>query len=145
MIKKAYAQKIEFVIPKDFNGCVSVCFPAPFGQKKIIRNGREVILVPQSGIVFYSGKIEDGYFDWNYRVNGEVIEGNKAHHMIFSPSSGGSVQFTIGHNPMRYSFRNLLAIRENNLENQDSLQRVLESMDSIIQRCFIENKDLINK
>lgn len=146
LVKKATAQKVQFVIPANFNGCVSVYFPAPFGQKKKLKEGREIIEVPESGIVFYSGEIEDGYIDWNYRVNNELIEGNRAHHMTFYPSGGGSAQFNAGNNkPMSYNFRHLLVLSNYTNTDEDSLNMVLESRDSIIQQCFIEQKDLINR
>jgi hypothetical protein len=144
-IKKANAQKIQFEIPENFRGVVTICFPASFGQKVEIDEGREVIHVPESGIVFYSGEIQDGYMDWQYSVDGKTIHKNESFHVAFSPGSGGSVQFGGQNSRMRYCFRELYVTDGTEDIQGDSLEKLHEKRDSIVEKCFLAGKDLINQ
>lgn len=65
------AQKIEFRMSDDFKGQVTVVFPVECGQAKRIENNREVIDIPEDGIVYYQGIIESGYINWTYKVLSE--------------------------------------------------------------------------
>lgn len=65
------AQKIEFRMSNDFKGHVTVVFPVECGQAKRIENNREVIDIPEDGIVYYQGVIESGYINWTYKVQSE--------------------------------------------------------------------------
>ena len=60
------AQKLEFRFNEDFRGRVTIVSPVEWGQKVLIENGREIIKIPQNGIVYYQGIIDDGYTNWKY-------------------------------------------------------------------------------
>lgn len=66
IIGTALAQKLEFRFNEDFRGQVTIVSPVEWGQKVTIENGREIINVPQNGIVYYQGKIDDGFTNWVY-------------------------------------------------------------------------------
>ena len=67
-IRTALAQKLEFRFNEDFRGLVTIVYPVEWGQKVTIENGREIIDVPQDGILYYQGKIDPkgGYTNWKY-------------------------------------------------------------------------------
>jgi energy-coupling factor transporter transmembrane protein EcfT len=71
IIGTALAQKIEFRFNEDFRGRVTVVSPVEWGQKVTIENEREIINVPQDGIVYYQGNIDDGYTNWKYVIISE--------------------------------------------------------------------------
>jgi len=62
------AQKVEYRIPNGFKGQVMVIFPVECGQPVREENGREIIDIPEDGIVYYQGNIEAGYINWTYKL-----------------------------------------------------------------------------
>ena len=67
-----FAQEIEFRIPSDFRGQVTIIFPVACGQPVRKENGREIIDVPKNGLVYYQGFIESGYMNWTYKLQDSV-------------------------------------------------------------------------
>ena len=67
-IRTALAQKLEFRFNEDFRGLVTIVYPVEWGQKVTIENGREIIDVPQDGILYYQGEIDPmgGFTSWKY-------------------------------------------------------------------------------
>ena len=65
-IRTALGQKIEFRFNENIRGLVMIVYPVEWGQRVTIENGREIIDVPQDGILYYQGKIDprDGFINW---------------------------------------------------------------------------------
>lgn len=58
-IDTATSQKFDFIFPQDFTGEVIVIGESTCGQQKNVKNGREQLFVPESGILLYNGFIKD--------------------------------------------------------------------------------------
>jgi hypothetical protein len=66
IIGMATTQKLDFIIPSDFRGDIIIVGNMPCGQSKIVKNGREQLLIPSNGILLYKEKLEYGYVNQHY-------------------------------------------------------------------------------
>ena len=65
-IGEATAQKLDFIFPADFKGTAVVINSMPCGQPVKEVGGREVLNIPENGILLYQSTIEPGYVDHRY-------------------------------------------------------------------------------
>ncbi len=88
-IGTAVAQKLEFRFPHNFRGTSVIISNMHCGQGFIIKNDREVLNIPENGILFYKGDIEHGYINHiytTYNEKGELIELPELHIQDFNNS-----------------------------------------------------------
>ena len=75
VIGMSLAQKLEFHFPEEFKGRVTIVYPVEWGQEVYEENGREIINVPEDGIVYYQGAIDAGYANWTFKMINEEGKG----------------------------------------------------------------------
>ena len=165
-IRTALGQKIEIRFNENVRGLVTIVYPVEWGQKVTIENGREIIDVPQDGILYYQGDFDPmgGFTSWKYvsiSALGEVkdlLEFRRLWELTDSEKElikSDSIGVFSGMGPSRGSYRpepmveyNIIYLRLNEWDklnrnkwdvfNKDSLYKTIESE-------LRKNKTLHNK
>lgn len=66
IIGTATAQKLDFIFKEGFVGQVTIVDKMPCGQKKVLKNNREQLYIPENGIFLYQEDIKNGYVNHKY-------------------------------------------------------------------------------
>ncbi|MFN8437002.1 MAG: hypothetical protein U0V72_05120 [Cytophagales bacterium] len=66
IIGTATAQKIDFIFKEGFIGQVTIVDKMACGQKKILKNNREQLYIPENGICLYQEELKNGYINHKY-------------------------------------------------------------------------------
>ena len=150
----ANAQKFDFIIPNGFRGNIIIVTGVPCGQQKIMKDGREQLLIPANGILLYREKLKYGYVDHNYYFSSGNKEltpiPNRQNYMYFGSEKhppptnvvgawlGGTGNKTIGKN-VYYEFMTLTIGSKDSIGTYSDFQkeRQFEALtDSLVTRCL---------
>lgn len=149
LILKSKSLSVDYILPLNFTGEIIVFDNVNCGQNKVIENERIVIQVPENGIVYYSGSLNnEGYIDNVFRYEKVNItvktlyesmfwEGTKEYHeQNYSENTIGI--FHVNHYQFynnKNKFKELFILtNKNGLDSinwYDKISRKLEKVDQI--------------
>jgi hypothetical protein len=120
---KTRAQKLDFILPANYEGRAIVIEQMPCGQPVKVENGREQLFFPANGVLLYQGNLKSGYINNRYyqlQMNGQKkeLEGNEcpvyADIKKHQPTTRATVAWLMGNgkasgmNGINYSYTDLL-------------------------------------
>ena len=131
------ADKIDFYLPTNYKGEVAILY-VENGAEAIFENGRQKIIIPDSGIVFLNQKYTEGQIDYKYYI--KTPEGySKIESFIPGIDSVNGKKYIYFERTMGFDFQDQ---RGNSLNILGHFFYVGEKLDTSVgkQRFFFENK-----
>ncbi|MBF8965000.1 hypothetical protein I0P70_17265 [Pontibacter sp. FD36] len=154
-IGQANAQNLDFIFPKDFKGTAVVISNMPCGApvKKVSR--REVLNIPEDGILLYQGTIEAGYIDHRYfrKNNAGQLNAIKSleNYMFWDDQENppptnkvgvflGGMGSTVSNDPesVKYEWMSLIVSSKDSLENFNDFgynNQMSERAEALVRNC----------
>ncbi len=154
-IGQATAQKLDFIFPADFKGTAVVINSMPCGEPVKKVSGREVLNIPDNGILLYQGTIESGYVDHRYfrKDNaGQLNEIRSLENYMFwndqenpPPTDmvgvfSGGMGSTVSNDPesLKYEWMSLVVSSKDSLENFEDFgysNHLSEKAEALVRQC----------
>ncbi|MBK0404805.1 hypothetical protein I5M27_17570 [Adhaeribacter sp. BT258] len=154
-IGTATGQKLDFIFPKDFIGPVVVIDKMNCGQPINKIEGREVLNIPNNGILLYKGTIKSGYVNHRYfrrDKTGNLIEIKDSGTKTFwekenKPKQDNEIDVflrgmgsTVSNlpEPIDYSWMTLIVSSKDSLPNFDDFgynKQMSQEAESLIRKC----------